>query len=123
MRVFGPGMFWISSAQFSPQLRIQVFPETRQVGSHLHGSMIRREQLHHDRHRTASYCELLVQSKEILQPRRDRRRKSLLVLNSYATPTRKLKVRRRQLLKKTHIDLRLQSKKQPTVRSCLAGVR
>ena len=71
----------IPAPQFPPQLRIEALPKPRQIGRSLHRPLIRRQQMHHQRHLPARHPRRLRHPKKILQPRRDPRRLPALIIH------------------------------------------
>src|SRR3954447_7363343 len=82
--------------------------------------MIRRQKFHNDWNGPPSHGELLVESKKVLETRRNGGRKSFFVFHSNAAPTGKLDVRWREFVKKRGINVRLQSEKQSAIRGRVA---
>ena len=64
-------MAGVAAAEFAADLWISALPETGQIGRHLHGTLIGREQMDHDGHAARPEARRFLHAEEILQARGD----------------------------------------------------
>ena len=70
LRTFWPLVLGISPHQFASYLRIQSLPEPRQICRGLHGSLIRREQVHYQRSAMRPDARRVSHAEKVLKARR-----------------------------------------------------
>src|SRR5579862_1411732 len=69
--ILRPFVFWVTSAQFAPDLGIEPLPETRQIAGGLQRPLIRRQQMNDDCYSAIRDSRRFPHAKEILQARSD----------------------------------------------------
>src|SRR5437588_6269154 len=71
-RVFGPSVARVAPTQLTAHARVVSRPEAREVCRDLHGSLVRREQLQHERRATTRDARPLAHAEEVLKARSDK---------------------------------------------------
>lgn len=66
-RIFGPSVFRVATHELFANGRVVARPETGQVRGDLHGALVRREQVEHERDRAVRNAWALAHSEEVLQ--------------------------------------------------------
>ena len=66
-RLLWPGVAGVAAHEFSTDLRVEPLPESGEVGGGLHGAMIRREKMEHERRSIGADTRGVLHAKEILQ--------------------------------------------------------
>ena len=68
-RILGPGVAWIAAVEFVAHLRVMALPEAGQIGGYLHGALVGRQQVHHNRRLAACDTRRFPHAEEILKAR------------------------------------------------------
>lgn len=106
-------MFGIAPAELAADLRIQISPETGQIGGDLHRALIGREQVDDEWDRSAGHRRGFTQAEKVLQPRGYRGRAVFVILDAGAASTCQAKVGWRYFVYLAHRKFRLDRRQQP----------
>jgi len=90
-RVLGPGMPGVPPPQLAPEGRVVPAPESGEIPCHLDGTLVRSEEVQHQRHPTPGECRAFVHSEEVLESRGDPRRLIGFVVHRYLAAAREFK--------------------------------
>src|SRR5262245_5041100 len=70
-RVLRPVVLRIAAAELAPDLGVRRAPEAREVVGHLHRTLVRREELDHERHPPTAQARRGAEAEELLDACRD----------------------------------------------------
>ena len=79
LRLLGPFVFGVAARELAADLRVETFPEAREVAGHLNGAVVWRQQMDDDRH--SADTGRFLHAKEVLETRFDPWRLSFFVVD------------------------------------------